>query len=146
MTLPFVGNTASGTSNTYFGYIFGASRFSENSKYVPSSLKTVVITGGSIIENNAFFGCTDLTRITILSGVTSIDDSAFRYCSSLTSITIPDSVTSIGMYAFEDCSSLTSIQFGGTTAQWNAISFGAGWNTNTGNYTVTCTDGTISKN
>ena len=32
-----------------------------------------------------------------------------------------------------------------TTAQWKAISFGSDWNKNTGNYTITCTDGTISK-
>lgn len=146
MTLPFVGNTASGTSNTYFGYIFGASRFYENSKYVPSSLKTVVITGGSIIENSAFFGCTDLTRITILSGVTSIDDSAFSGCTGLTIIAIPDDVTSIGYSAFYNCTNLTDIQFNGKVTQWEAISFSSDWNDNTGYYTVTCTDGTISKN
>ena len=32
-----------------------------------------------------------------------------------------------------------------TDAQWSAISFGSYWNTNTGDYTVTCTDGTVDK-
>ena len=84
----------------------------------------------------AFLGCSSLT---------SIGNSAFYECSSLTSITIPDGVTSIGDLAFEGCSSLTSITYGGTKAQWEAISFGSDWNYGTGNYTVTCTDGTLSK-
>ena len=57
----------------------------------------------------AFYGCTNLTDITIQSGVTSIGASAFSGCRSLTNITIPDSVTSIGSSAFEGCSSLTNI-------------------------------------
>ena len=77
ITIPFVGASKGGTSNTHFGYIFGASSYRDNSKYVPSGLKTVVITGGTIIGGDAFYNC-----------------------SSLTSIEIPDSVTSIGVDAF----------------------------------------------
>ena len=55
---------------------------------VPTSLKTVVITGGDNIPNSAFYGCTGLTSITIPNSVTSIGDYAFFGCSSLTSITI----------------------------------------------------------
>ena len=120
ITLPFIGNIKNGTSNTYFGYIFGANSYSDNSKYVPTTLKTVVLTGGSSIGSSAFYGCSSLTSISIPGGVTGIGSSAFRYCSSL-----------------------TSIRFGGTTAQWNKISFGSSWNSSIGNYTVTCTDGTI---
>ena len=77
--------------------------------------------------------------------VTSIGNYAFRGCTGLTSVTIPDNVTSIGSSAFSRCSSLTSITFQGTKTQWNAISKGSSWNYNTGNYTITCADGTISK-
>ena len=130
MTLPFVGN---GSDKAHFGYIFGASSCSDNSTYVPISLKEVIITGGTSIGNYAFEGCSSLTSIEIPNSVTSIGEDAFRNCSSLTSIeipnsvtsigygtfyncnsltsiTIPDSVTSIGSYAFDDCSSLTSIE------------------------------------
>ncbi|MBR2970614.1 MAG: leucine-rich repeat domain-containing protein [Clostridia bacterium] len=108
ITLPFIGATKNGTSNTHFGYIFGVSSYSNNDDYVPTSLKTVIITGGNI-RSRAFYNCSSLTNITIPDSVTSIGDSAFESCSSLVSITIPDSVTSMGDYAFEGCSSLESI-------------------------------------
>ena len=80
------------------------------------------------------------TSFTIPSGVTSISNYAFYYCSSLTSVTIPDSVTSIGDGAFFSCHSLTSIKYRGTETQWNAISLGSSWNSNTGSYsTITIT-------
>ena len=85
------------------------------------------------------------TSFTVPHGVTSIGYCAFYNCSSLTSITIPDSVTSIGERAFSGCSSLTNINYNGTMDQWKAISKGSHWNSNTGNYTVYCTDGNISK-
>ena len=107
ITVPFVGSGDS--SNTHFGYIFGALSYSNNSRYVSSSLKEVVITGGISIGSDAFYGCSGLTSITIPDSVTSIGSSAFFGCSGLTSITIPDSLTSIGSSAFSGCSGLTSI-------------------------------------
>ena len=57
----------------------------------------------------AFYGCIDLTSITIPSSVTSIKWGAFFGCSGLTSVTIPASVTSIGNDVFNGCRRLTSV-------------------------------------
>ena len=76
------------------------------------------------IGDNAFRNCTNLTSVTIPDSVTSIGDRAFRDCNSLTSMMIPDSVTSIGDRAFSYCGSLTDVYFGGTEAEWNAITIG----------------------
>ncbi len=104
ITLPFVGATKDESTYAYLGYIFGG-----GSDNVPTSLKTVKITGGTQIAAEAFRGCSGLTSIVIPDGVTSIGERAFQDCSSLTSIVIPDGVTSIGELAFQGCSSLTSI-------------------------------------
>ena len=106
MTIPFVGASKDGSSKTHFGHIFGAYSYSANSRYVPSSLKTVIVTGGASVEGYAFYECNDLTSITIPDTVTSIGSYAFRDCSLMTSITIPDSVTNVDPTAFTGCSAL----------------------------------------
>lgn len=106
---------------------------------------TVIPYGVDSIGLQAFDWCTGLTSITIPKGVKSIGETAFQMCTGLTSITIPTSVTSISSNAFNICKNLTSITFNGTQEQWNAIKKGTGWNKNTGNYTIHCTDGDIAK-
>ena len=90
ITIPFVGAKLNETSNTHFGYIFGASSYSSNDDYVPSSLKSVTITGGESIAASAFSGCTALTSITIGGSATSIGYDAFYNCTSLTEVHISD--------------------------------------------------------
>lgn len=50
--------------------------------YIPSSIKSVTITGGNI-PSYAFHNCSGLTSVTIPDSVTSIDRDAFRGCSKL---------------------------------------------------------------
>lgn len=60
------------------------------------------------ISRLAFYGCEELTSITIPESITSIGREAF--CSSgLHSITIPENVVSIGNLAFSNCDSLCEI-------------------------------------
>lgn len=77
ITLPFVGASKTGTTNTYLGYIFGANTYYENMDYVPKSLKYVTITNGDSIGDYAFYGCKNITNITIPASVTRIGNSAF---------------------------------------------------------------------
>ena len=109
---------------------------------IPNTFNGIQVTATA---DDAFHGCEDLTSITIPDGVTIIGENAFYDCSNLTSITIPDSVISIGYGAFNKCSSLTSITFEGTKEQWHAIKKSYGWNLETGDYTIHCTDGDIEK-
>ena len=83
ITIPFVGATKDGTENTCFWYIFG---FGYSYNDVPSSLKTVVITGGTSVGDSAFWNCSGLTEITIPNSVTSIDGSAFSGCYKLVEV------------------------------------------------------------
>ena len=75
------------------------------------------------IGYRAFYGCGDLTYITIPNSVTSIGERAFEYCRSLTSVTIPNSVTSIGELAFDDCRSLTSVTIGNSVSSIGGLAF-----------------------
>ncbi|MCL2444004.1 MAG: leucine-rich repeat protein [Treponema sp.] len=81
ITIPFVGETLDGTTNTNFNYLFG-------SVSPPPSLKTVVITRGSSIKENAFSDCVNITSISIPASVTSIGNNAFRNCKNLENITV----------------------------------------------------------
>ena len=89
ISIPFVGGTLNGTSNTHFGYIFGATSDNTNYSYVPSSLKKVTITGVSSIGDYAFYSCDSLTSVVIGDSVTSIGKGAFYNCRGLTEITLP---------------------------------------------------------
>ncbi len=107
ITIPFVGGNKDEINKAFLGYIFGASSPSENSSYVPNSLKSVTVVGDTI-ASNAFSCCYYVTDVT-LDGVKSIGQFAFEGCLRLTNITIPNTVASIGDFAFLYCNGLTSI-------------------------------------
>lgn len=62
-----------------------------------------------VIDEWAFWNCTELTGVTIPDSVVSIGYSAFSYCTSLTGVAIPSSVIDIGEFVFSGCNSLTEI-------------------------------------
>lgn len=114
--------------------------------YGCSSLESIDIPASvTKIGNFAFRGCSALKSIDIPDGIESIEAYTFYGCTALASITIPASVTYINGNAFKDCPALTDIKFEGTKAQWEGVSKIVGWDQVTSNYTITCTDGTMSK-
>lgn len=72
------------------------------------------------IENDAFCH-TGLTSVVLPEGLKVIRGSLFKNCGSLTEVTIPSTVTEIWFGAFDGCDELTTIHFGGSQAQWEAI-------------------------
>jgi len=135
MTLPFIGankiKTALSGYDTVFGYIFGFKTSTSPSTisgatyqycngsgteyyhyYIPTSIKSVTITGGESISYDAFYNCSWLTSIVIPNTITSIGNHAFYNCASLADIIIPNSVESIGTSVFEDCTSLVGVIIG----------------------------------
>ena len=55
------------------------------------------------IGDSAFYGCTDLTGLTMTSHIKSIGKHAFEGTSSLETIALSDSLVSMDLYAFADC-------------------------------------------
>ena len=123
LTIPFVGARAGVTSSSTYqyplGYLFGtssytggvettqsyygssASSITYTTYYIPLSLKSVTVTGG-YIPRGAFYGCNNITNITL-----------------------GDDVTTIGVNAFYYCDSLTDVYYTGDIAGWCGISFGS---------------------
>ena len=163
ITIPFIGAQAiCGNSQYPFGYIFGTDSYEGGvateqhyyyrngdgttstytaTYYIPSSLKSVTVTGGNIPQH-AFYRCkisnvtlegdvgqmgyeafaySDLGSVTINAGNMS-SNYVFRGC-ELTSLTIGGSVTTIGDYAFYECTRLTSVIIGNsvTAIGYNAF-------------------------
>ena len=72
-------------------------------------LSTVSNFGNSSVQLiRGFYGCYNLSSITLPSNAISIEENAFRDCSSIETINIPNSIITISNHAFDGCSALTS--------------------------------------
>lgn len=63
----------------------------------------------TVIGDQAFDHCTNITSVFIPDSITAIQGCAFWHCTALERIAIPESVLSIGMKAFYECSGLEEI-------------------------------------
>ncbi len=78
---------------------------------VSESLKQIVITRGTVIGNEAFYGFASVTDITVPDSVKSFGADAFAGCASLTRINMPTALRTVGERAFSGCASIKSIEF-----------------------------------
>lgn len=69
--------------------------------------------GVTMIESDAFSGCTGLTAMTIPNSVTTIGSRAFSGCTNLVKVTIGGGVSQIGWAAFVNCVALEGVYFQG---------------------------------
>ena len=75
-----------------------------------SNLTSITLPGSlQTIEDYAFFSCTGLTNMVIPEGVTAIGRAAFSGANKLETIQLPSTLTSLGRNAFINCSSLKSV-------------------------------------
>lgn len=111
--------------------------------YSNGSIKSITLSYG-LKSIGVFSMQNGITNIVVPSSVTKITSDAFSDF-LLKEITIPSTVVSIGDGAFGMCDSLTKINFIGTKAQWKAIEKTSFVDEHTGDYTVYCSDGNITK-
>lgn len=116
------------TSN--FGYIFGSRTSTDNNSkpdssgnpqhdFIPQSLKTVKVTGGQLIADEAFLECYFLETIEIGDGIKYIGERAFGYC-EIQTIVIGKDVTKISEAMF-GYGRPKSIFYNGTSQEWGEI-------------------------
>ncbi len=80
----------------------------------------------SVINENAFYGCTGLTSISFSSGLRTIDNNAFSGCTSIPSVDLSrcTNLSVINANAFSGCTGLTSVSFPSSLTTINVSAFG----------------------
>ncbi len=124
LALPFIGSQRgnTGTEESVLGHIFGVSASdglakvvqiydgsSSVTRYIPSSLKCVRISGETLLSSGSFRECSFLNEIHINEGVGKIEEGAFANCKCLMNLTIPQSVTNIETKILLGCNGLQTL-------------------------------------
>jgi len=88
-------------------------------------IKTVIVEDGITgFDNDAFYGCTNLTSVTLPDSVTALGG-GFHECTSLVSITLPKNLTALYPFTFGNCTSLKEIVIPDSiTKIWDRVFFG----------------------
>lgn len=90
ISIPFVGESASGSGSKYFGHIFGANTTSDHLTKLPNNLKTVTVTGGTTIGAAAFSHCKSIETIKLPPSLKVIGSAAFFLDKSIKQVEISD--------------------------------------------------------
>jgi hypothetical protein len=109
-TVNYTGDITIPSTVTYYGKTYTVNRIEDNVFYDCSGLKRVTLPPTiTSIGASAFQNCYQLTSVNLPESLIEIGESAFSRCLCLSSMEIPASVTKIGNSAFLQCSSLPAI-------------------------------------
>lgn len=75
------------------------------------------------IGDRAFYGCKNVTSVTLPKSITSIGNEAFKVCHNLSRVNIPESVTNIGESAFGACVSILNLTIPSTVTTIGTSAF-----------------------
>ena len=107
--IPFTGesltatNDYQGKGNASFGYIFGAESGEIQKNYLPSNLIKVIISDQiTYIKTRAFYGCSQITEITLPCNLREVGTESFYGC-GISEVDIPESLENIWTHAFSRC-------------------------------------------
>ena len=76
---------------------------------------------------SAFEGCSGLSTLAFPDGTEHLDGGAFTNCSSLSEVSVGVGLKAIGAMAFDGCCSMKKLRYGGTSADFRAVSLGEDW-------------------
>ena len=90
VTLPFIGEYASGEGNVLFGHIFGINDLKQHPTKIPVSLTHVVVTNCTTLGSCAFADCYTITSISLPKTLKIIANGAFYFTKNLKKLYIED--------------------------------------------------------
>jgi len=95
-----------------------------NGCFSGSGISSITIPSGvTILPEDCFWECTNLSYVVIPDTITEIGDRCFRVCTSLTNVIVPDSVQTIGNEAFAGCNALETLSLGSGITDIGAVAF-----------------------
>lgn len=97
------------------------------------------------IYDREFYECDYIIDIEINDIYERIGVFAFYKCVNLEMVTIGKNMKEIDICAFAQCSKLKQIKYFGSIQEWEAIIKGADWKSQAGDFSVVCTNGTLTK-
>lgn len=90
LTVPFIGEQAGERAGEFTHFFDGMENTLFPSSYVPASLKTVVVTGGERVTDEAFMNCRYIQKVTLPKSTSYIGKNAFKGCTALEVLDLTD--------------------------------------------------------
>ncbi|WP_037272814.1 leucine-rich repeat domain-containing protein, partial [Ruminococcus flavefaciens] len=118
ITIPYMGHSLAaanedGSTQQFSDFFLNGNKEEYNvitnyggwTRYIPKSLNSVTVTGGTRIPNYAFYRIGSVKNISVPKTIKSFGNYSFADCVSLENGYMPEGVVSIGNYAFSNCGS-----------------------------------------